>query len=145
MVRYIGIRLAEAMAFTALALAFFMLLGATAQAGGYCTATQSCRAEVAARVDAQNQRVQGAPRWSLSRASCHRAGREQRANERRCRSYDRQQGGKTLAQCAKCYRQAVFDAARWKLCHSRDWAPPVPGAIYRSIARLGGQAKRLSR
>ena len=102
-----------------------------------CTTNAACKERVQQEVAAQNKAASSGPQWQLSRAGCEQAGREQRANEQRCRAYDQQPGGKTEAQCAKCYRQAVFDASRWEQCAVRGWAPPVPDTIYQSIARLG--------
>lgn len=115
----------------------------TASAGSYCNKLQTCRNEVRNEVRRQNASASSGPRWNINDpGACRIASREQEQNEARCRAYDRQKNGKTQAQCAKCYRQAVLDAARWELCHELGKAPPVPRAIYDSIARLGAQASR---
>lgn len=112
---------------------------ATAESVVVCTTTNTCKEQVAVEAQQQTAATISGPKWGPpSPHACAIASREQEENEARCRSYDRQPGGKTLAQCAKCYRQAVFDAARWERCRAIGEAPPVPREIYRSIARLGG-------
>jgi|GEM_PF-4051349 len=129
---------------TLLMLAMAGIVLATSTFGAMaCTTKQSCVQTVHAEAAWQNQGVSQGPRWTLSPSGCKTAGHEQKRNEARCRSYDQQAGGKTLKQCAKCLRQAIFDAARWVQCRAKKMAPPVPAAIYESIARLGLQHEAL--
>lgn len=107
-----------------------------------CTKVQSCKAEVKAAVVQQTKAASSGARWKLSPQGCQIANREQEGNAARCRSYDRRSGGKTLEECAKCYRQAVFDTARWEQCSKKGWAPAVPRSQYSSIAELGKALNR---
>lgn len=119
--------------------------GAVAQPVAVCTTTQSCRTDVAKMVASQDGTARTGSQWGPANArNCAIASREQEANEKRCRSYDRQQGGKTLHQCAKCFRQVREDLARWVQCSRIGYAPNPPSTIYRSLARLGHQTIALS-
>lgn len=112
-------------------------------AGTFCTTVNDCRAEVRAQVRAQDQAAARGSQWGpVGRSACAIASREQEANERRCRSYDLKPGGKTRAECAKCYRQVREDIARWEQCYRAGYAPRPPRAIYESLARLGAAASR---
>lgn len=114
-------------------------LGITeSRAGEYCHDATSCRAEVTKEVTRQNAAAASGPKWGpVGASACEIASREQEGNERRCREYDRKPGGKTWEECAKCYRQVVFDLARWEQCWRAGYAPKPPQAIYDSLARLG--------
>lgn len=114
----------------------------SAEAGQYCKEKQSCKEEVRRKVAAQDFGAANGKRWGpVSPSQCAIASRQQEANERRCRGYDSKAGGKTKEECAKCYRQVREDLARWIQCHKIGEAPPVPAAIYASLARLGQAAE----
>jgi len=116
---------------------------ATAEAGNFCTTVQKCKEEVRQYVATQDSAATAGPQWGpVGRSACAIASREQEGNERRCRSYDKKPGGKTLAECAKCYRQVREDLARWEQCYRAGYAPKPPDAIYESLARLGIVASR---
>ncbi len=113
----------------------------TAEAGQYCKSASTCKAEVAALTRSQDAAARGA-QWKVGQSSCRSAAEQQKANERRCRAFDAKWGGKTLEECARCYRQVREDIRRWEACHkaSGGIVPPPPAAIYASLARLGQMA-----
>ena len=113
----------------------------SAEAGVFCTTSSSCKATVRAEVQRQNAAARGRLWGPPSRTACDQAGSEQLANERRCRKYDNLLGQKDPVECAKCYRQVVFDLARWEQCYAKRLAPKPPAAIYASLARLGKSAE----
>lgn len=116
-------------------------ISAPAEAGQYCHSVSSCKKEVQREVTRQNRVAAKGPRWGPpSSSACAIASREQEGSERRCRLYDDKFGGKTWQECAKCYRQVVFDLARWVQCWKAGYAPSPPLAIYVSLARLGKSA-----
>jgi hypothetical protein len=114
----------------------------SASAGEYCVKVAECKAVVKSIVQQQNHSTDGRQWGPASPSACEVASREQEGNERRCRSYDKKPGGKTLEECAKCYRQVVLDIARWEQCYAGGWAPKPPKAIYESLARLGQQLQQ---
>lgn len=109
-----------------------------------CTTVVTCEDEVSREVARQDAAASSGPQWGpVSQSQCAIASREQEANERRCKAYDLKRNGKTLKECAKCYRQVRFDIARWEQCHRAGFAPAVPRAIYQSLARLGRSVRQL--
>lgn len=135
------VRFAGAIAMLAMALMF--VFAGFANAGEYCTTAKACKQAVRAEVAQQNLAASSGKQWGpVGRSACEVASREQEGNEKRCRSYDKQAGGKTQEQCAKCYRQVVLDLARWEQCYKAGYAPKPPQAIYDSLARLGKAASK---
>lgn len=108
-----------------LILVFFIGMAVEAEAGGKCNPVfQTCKQVLKSKVNAQ------------MRAACDRYGREQEANENRCRSYD-VRSGKSLEQCAECCVLLRFDREHWRQCAALGLAPPVPeGNLAASERRL---------
>jgi len=135
-------KLILALAFVLTSLVAFSGTATVAQAGEYCKTVKTCQATVQAEIKRQNNGTDGRLWGPPSPSACEIASREQENNERRCRAYDKKPGGKTLEECAKCYRQVVLDIARWEQCYKGGWAPKPPRAIYESLARLGKAASQ---
>jgi len=127
---------------TAVIMTTFSYASTDAKAGEYCTSASSCKAQVMALVREQDSAALVGGQWRVSESACASAANQQKANEHACRMFDKKYGGKTLAECAQCYRQVREDIRRWIACHkaSGGKVPMTPAAIYKSRARLGAAA-----